>query len=336
VEATLVVMLYLFYDASRGLAAGGSAEALSHARDIASVERMLHIVMERQVQRAVVAVPHLIGMFNTGYDVLHLAVPALLLVGLWRRRPERFALVRNALLVTSGLALVGFIVFPTAPPRMAGLGIADTVSQGHANMNSGLLEHFYNPYAAFPSLHIGYAVVSGVAIWALARRWPLRVLGLLYPAFVAVEVIATGNHFLIDILAGAAVSGAGLVAASGLQRLAVAPQPIVTLPSRRALPLPRRSPSGLSTPGRQPHPGEPVTIWRAGRRVLRISATRPLPGHRRGHREGMGPPGPTEPAVPSCWPPPQRGRSSGPSRGTGVESRSRWAVRASPPASRPT
>lgn len=214
-----MVALYLLYDASRGLAGGGRASALSHAQQLVSMERWLHLFIERDLQRAVLHVPHLIGVFNTGYAVLHLGVPALVLIWLYRRRPARFALVRNALLVTSGLALAGFIAFPTAPPRLAGLGVADTVSPAHGGMNSGLLEHFYNPYAAFPSLHIGYAVVSGMAIFAFARRRWIRTVGVVYPVFVAIEVIATGNHFVIDVFSGVVVAGAGWAAGSAMRRL---------------------------------------------------------------------------------------------------------------------
>jgi hypothetical protein len=96
------------------------------------------------VQRAVQTLPGLTSLFGVAYLTLHLAVTAGVLLWLHRRRPEDFPFVRTALPLASGLALVGFLVYPTAPPRLAGIGIVDIVSS------------LYNPYAAVPSTHAGY------------------------------------------------------------------------------------------------------------------------------------------------------------------------------------
>src|SRR5215208_7591499 len=99
---------------------------------------------------------------------------ACVLLWLHQRRPAAFAFVRTTLLLASGLALVGFLVYPTAPPRLAGIGIADTVSNGHVDLNRGLVSSLYNPYAALPSMHVGYALVVAAALVRLGRTRTVR------------------------------------------------------------------------------------------------------------------------------------------------------------------
>jgi hypothetical protein len=126
-EALGVVAFYAVYEGGRGLVAGDRATAVAHARSVASLERTLHVFLEPHVQHAAQGVPALIGVLGFAYLTLHLSVTAGLLLWLHRRRPASFAVVRTTLLVASAFALIGFIAFPTAPPRLAGLGIADTV-----------------------------------------------------------------------------------------------------------------------------------------------------------------------------------------------------------------
>jgi hypothetical protein len=190
VEAGLAVALYLAYDGVRGLVSNDEGAAVAHARHVASLERSLH------------AVPGLIGSLNLAYLSLHLAVTGAMLLWLHRRRPDVFPFVRTTLLLASGLALIGFTVFPTAPPRLAALGIVDT-SGRHLSLNHGLSTSFYNPYAAVPSMHIGYALAVGATVARQARALVVRVLGAVYPLAVLFIVVATGNHFFFDAAAGA-------------------------------------------------------------------------------------------------------------------------------------
>ena len=113
--------------------------AVHHARMIASLERSLHVFVEANVQHAARALPGAIGALGFLYLTLHLAGTATFLLWLHRRRPTAFPLVRTTLLIASGLALIGYVAFPTAPPRMAALGIADTISGGHVDLNHGLV-----------------------------------------------------------------------------------------------------------------------------------------------------------------------------------------------------
>jgi hypothetical protein len=215
-EAAVVVGLYALYELSRGLVAHDPPAAERHAHMIVSLERSLHVFVEGQVQNAAHTLPGLIGALGFFYLTLHLTVTGACLVWLHRRRPELFPFVRSTILLASALAVVGYMVFPTAPPRLAAVGIADTISAGDVNLNHGLVSALYNPFAAVPSMHFGYAVIIGATLLRNGGRPLLRALGVLYPAVVLLVIVATGNHFLFDAFAGATVAAiaAGICAAA--------------------------------------------------------------------------------------------------------------------------
>jgi PAP2 superfamily len=129
-----------------------------------------------------------------------------LLVWLYLKRPERFAIVRTTLLLASAFSLVGFLAFPTAPPRMAGTGLTDTISGGTIDLDHGLIRSLYNPYAAVPSLHAGYAVIVSASLVRYARHRMVRLAGVFYTPFVLLVIVATGNHFFFDAAAGTIVA----------------------------------------------------------------------------------------------------------------------------------
>ncbi len=219
VEVASILVLYVLYEAGRGLVAGSVGIALRHADEIADLERQAHVFWEASVQRAVLHLPALVGFLNVAYMSLHLGATALLLAWLYWRHRRFFPLARNALIAATAIALVVHVAFPTAPPRMAFDDISDTVtSQMHVNLSSHLLGVFYNPIAAVPSMHFGYAVLVGALVFLLARPWPARALGAAYPLVVLVVIVATGNHFLFDALAGAAVMGLGILVALAVVR----------------------------------------------------------------------------------------------------------------------
>lgn len=230
-EAALVLGLYGAYELARGLVAGNAAEAERHARELVSLERALHVFGEAGVQHAAGAVPGLIGMLGTAYLTLHLTVTVVVLLWLHQRRPAAFAFIRTTLLVASGLALIGFLLYPTAPPRLADIGIEDTVSNGAVSLNHGLVSSLYNPYAAVPSMHVGYALVVGACLVRYARSPLLRALGALYAPAILLVVVATGNHFFLDAAAGALVVGLGAAAAALLGR-SPAPGRVTAFPAR--------------------------------------------------------------------------------------------------------
>jgi hypothetical protein len=232
VEAAGVLVLYALYEAARGLIAGDRPAAVRHAHDVASIERSLHVFVEGRVQDAAQALPGAIATLGLNYLTLHLVVTGAYLLWLHRRRPNAFPFVRTTLLVASGLALIGYLLFPTAPPRDASLGIADTISGGKVDLNHGLVSSLYNPFAAVPSMHVGYAFVVGASLVVHSRRSLLRVLGVVYPVLVVLVVVATGNHFFLDAAAGIAVAAAGAAVAFLVLRpdVLVQPKDVVGIP----------------------------------------------------------------------------------------------------------
>jgi membrane-associated phospholipid phosphatase len=205
-EALLVLVLYGAYDSTRGLVAGDSSEAVRHARELVRLERAAHVLVERHVQHEAHAVPGLIGLLGICYLTLHLVTTAAVLLWLHRRRQAAFPFVRNTLLLASGLALVGYLAFPTAPPRLAGIGVTDTISADHIDLNRGLISSLYNPYAAVPSMHVAYSLIVAVSVFRYGRSRLLRLLAGFYPPLMLLVVVATGNHFVVDAAAGALVA----------------------------------------------------------------------------------------------------------------------------------
>jgi hypothetical protein len=218
IELALILGVYAVYECTRGLVAGDQRVALHHAQDVISLERSLHLFVEGPVQHAALAIPGLIGTLGFAYLTLHLSATGGLLLWLHRRRPTAYPFIRTTLLLASALAVVGYVVFPTAPPRLSNIGILDTVSSKHVDLNAGLVSSLYNPNAAVPSMHVGYALIVGASIARYAPHLITRLAGLAYPPFVLLVIVATGNHFFVDAAAGAAVAGVALLAARALVR----------------------------------------------------------------------------------------------------------------------
>jgi PAP2 superfamily len=217
VEVATLVGLYAFYELVRGQGHATLAAAREHTDWVVGLERHLHVFGERAIQNGVQALPGLPALLGIAYIVLHFAGTGAFLVWLHRRHPERFAVVRNTLIGATGIALVFYVLFPVAPPRLAGLGFVDTVSHSaKVNLSSDLLGSLYNPFAAVPSLHFGYALLVGLTLAAEGRGRVARVIGWSYPAVMTVVIVATGNHFFFDAAAGALAIAAAYFAASWL------------------------------------------------------------------------------------------------------------------------
>ena len=243
IEVAALAVLYGAYELVRGLGGEDWAAARAHTADIVALERRFSLFVERDVQElagSIAGVPALLGFL---YVALHFAGTAAALVWVHRRRPHAFPFLRTTLIVSTGLALVGYVLYPAAPPRLANLGFADTVTAHTGlDLSSDLLGSLYNPIAAVPSLHFGYALIVGVALAQLAsRRW-LRSLGAAYPALMLLIIVATGNHFFLDAALGAVVVAAGWLAAALLR----APAADAARPEVVRLPAPANTwtPSG--------------------------------------------------------------------------------------------
>jgi membrane-associated phospholipid phosphatase len=150
--------------------------------------------------------------WNSEFTVIGLA-----LLFVYLRRHEAFARFRNTILLTNVLGLVGYALVPTAPPRMfPTFGFADTLSNfGGLNHGSGLVELAANPYAAMPSLHAADALIVGIVLASVCRHKLAKLAWALWPGWVWFSVMATGNHFWLDVVAGIAV---GLLALAIVHR----------------------------------------------------------------------------------------------------------------------
>ncbi|MGX1907521.1 bifunctional glycosyltransferase 87/phosphatase PAP2 family protein [Streptomyces phaeochromogenes] len=198
--------------ATGGTNTGGRATAEEHGEQIHAIEKFLHIDVERWVNHAVVDVPWLQSFFDFYYTSFHFVVPLSVLGILYVRRPADYRWARAALGFATLFALVGFWLYPLAPPRlMPGLGFIDTVHgvQDFSQPDYGTLTALTNQYAAMPSLHFGWSLWCGLVIAILAPKWWMKAVGLLHPLFTVSAIVATANHWVLDAVGGAAVVGAG-------------------------------------------------------------------------------------------------------------------------------
>jgi PAP2 superfamily len=217
VEVATIFGLYGFYEVVRGQGNASLTVARGHTDEIVALERHLHVFGERAVQRAAHWVPTLPTILGIAYIALHFLGTALFLIWLHRRHHHWFPVVRNTLVTATGVALAIYILYPVAPPRLAGLGFVDTVTHNaKVNLSSDLLGGLYNPFAAVPSLHFGYALLVGVTVALLAKGRVARALGWSYPVVMLLVIVATGNHFFFDAAGGALAIGIGYAAASRL------------------------------------------------------------------------------------------------------------------------
>jgi hypothetical protein len=214
VEVATIIGLYGFYEVVRGQGHATLGVAREHTDGIVALERHLHLFGERTIQRAAHWVPALPTLLGIAYIALHFLGTAAFLIWLHRTHPERFPIVRNTLIGATGFALSIYLLYPVAPPRLAGLGFVDTVTHNaKVNLSSDLLGSLYNPFAAVPSLHFGYALLVGVTVGVLAKGRIARAIGWSYPVVMLLVIVATGNHFFFDAAGGALAIGIGYVAA---------------------------------------------------------------------------------------------------------------------------
>ncbi|OSP42623.1 hypothetical protein B7767_14555 [Streptomyces sp. 13-12-16] len=212
-ELLLIRVTYAGYAQVRLAATGGSnsagrARAEEHGQQILDLERLLHMDIEHAVNHAVAGIGWLRESFDFYYTSFHFAVPLAVLGLLYWRRPVDYRWARASLGFTTLLALVGFWLYPLAPPRlMPGLGIIDTVHgvQDFTRPDYGTLTHLTNQYAAMPSLHFGWSLWCGLVIAVIAPKPWTKALGLLHPLLTACAIVTTGNHWILDAAGGAVV-----------------------------------------------------------------------------------------------------------------------------------
>jgi hypothetical protein len=190
--------------------------ALAHARSLVALQHRLGLGWEHAAQQSLSDSPWL-GTFASWFYVWgYLPVIALALVVLFVRRPGDYAFLRNALLVGGIVGLPVYVLWPLAPPRLTDLGFADTVA-GSVVEAAARPVGVANEIGAMPSFHVGYLVVVSVVVWGLSRSHWVRAWCVLHPLLMCWVVLATGNHWVLDLPAGLVLAVIGLVVAGRIE-----------------------------------------------------------------------------------------------------------------------
>jgi hypothetical protein len=221
VELLAIAWLCWLYDATTNLAPLRLSIALGNARGMLHVEQVLHIDPELTLDRWL-AGHHTLGLILSDYyDNAHFIVTLGLLAFLWWRRADIYRPLRNTLVLVNVIGFVIFWRFPVAPPRMLD-GFTDVVAASHAfgSWHTGSLASHANQLAAMPSLHMAWAGWCTIALWRISTRTLVRVLAVVYPCVTALAVLATGNHFLLDIVGGLLVLALSTLLVGSPDRLA--------------------------------------------------------------------------------------------------------------------
>jgi len=221
-ELLVVAALVFCYDRVCGLAEARQVVAVRDGLGLLGAEGRLHLDVESVANLWLAAHRELAWVASWYYQVAHLTVTLLVLLACYWRRPDVYRSARNALVSINALALVVFWTYPVAPPRLLpGAPYVDiTQATGAAAATATSAP---DPYAAMPSLHTAWAVwVALVGIVLVGRRWAGPLLAL-YPLTTVVVIVATGNHYLLDAVAGAVLGGVAAVGAGVTRRRAPEP-----------------------------------------------------------------------------------------------------------------
>jgi PAP2 superfamily len=198
------------YEAARLAMEPNWAQAFENARRIGSLEQVLGLAWEQSLQWAFLAMPDLVTALNIFYFVGHFLFTGIFFFWLYHRSRDGFRSFRDGFLVATAIAVFIHWLYPTAPPRLAEAGITDTLRVlSGIDIGSQHTSALSNPVAAVPSLHAAYALGVGIGLLRYACSPLLRFGGAIYPPLVVLTIVVTGNHFILDAVAGVAVLGLG-------------------------------------------------------------------------------------------------------------------------------
>lgn len=204
-EVTLIVILFSAYFATRGIVSGRAADAFYNAYQLMELQNWLGISWELSVQAWIMQYDWLIWFVNAIYVYTHM--PALILFATWVFiwHHDSYREVRNVFLGMLAVGLLVYSLIPLAPPRFfTASGFVDTLAtHGSVDYAQSGIEMLYNPYAAMPSLHVGFAVFVGIGIITVGGQFRHWIIGVTFPLLMSLAVVATGNHFVLDVVAGA-------------------------------------------------------------------------------------------------------------------------------------
>ena len=218
-ELSLVALAFLFYFLVRGAVVDRHADALNNAHHIIDFERTLGIFWEPRLQEVVLHRRPLVDLFNFIY--FWMDFPLIVAVGflLYFFRRHEYTVARDAILLSGAIALVIYNLFPVMPPRLVPGGefVGTIEKYNQLSYQAQSLKAFVNPYAAVPSLHFGWAMIIGGAIFLATRNLAARALGILLPWAQLAAIVFTANHYIIDAFVGLVVCLAGVLLAAALQ-----------------------------------------------------------------------------------------------------------------------
>jgi hypothetical protein len=210
-EIVVLGAVYAFYDISRYIVEGDHDAAFSHARELLRLEDRLGINPEHTLNNLFTAHIALGLPADYYYATLHYVVTPAVLIWLWRKYPSSYSRARTLLIAMTVIGLVGFSLYPVAPPRLLG-AFHDTMAHfsnwgwwSDAGSAPRGLGADTNQFAAMPSLHVGWAIWCGIQLYRHGQHQITRWLGVAYPLVLSVVVVATANHYLLDVVAGFAV-----------------------------------------------------------------------------------------------------------------------------------
>ena len=215
------VALYFFV---RGLTVANTDDAVRHAHDIVTYEKGAGIYVEPSMQDLVDDAHWLTTLMNWVYVWGHWPVIAVTLLWLVLDHPAGYRVTRNAMLISGAVGLVLFAVFPVAPPRLADLGLIDTVSNYSSAYRYLQPAAFVKQYAAMPSLHVGWDLLIGIALFTYSQHRAIRLVGVVLPVLMALSVLATANHYVADVVVGGTLVLVSRKVAQDLERRRISRQ----------------------------------------------------------------------------------------------------------------
>ena len=215
-QIAILVSVDLAYTFVRGIVDSERALAFTHGQQVIDFEKATGTFFEPSLQAFFLPAQWVVDVANQIYLNAQFSIALGFLVWLYLFRNESYYFVRNMFVAAMGLALVGYTLFPTAPPRMfPEFGFVDTINDfSNVNHDSSLAKIFINPYAAVPSMHCAFAMMIGGTGFLVCKRWASRILWLGWPLLVSWVTIVTANHYWVDAALGWMVAlTAALVAA---------------------------------------------------------------------------------------------------------------------------
>lgn len=216
----LIILFGLFsYHLVRGAVNGRADQAFTNADGLIRIEQTLGIFWEAHLQGLIVGQDFLVSFFNNVYIWGHLPVIGALALWIYFFRRDCFARYRNAFLISGAIGLIFFVTLPVAPPRLVSdAGLVDTVTLHNNAYRILQPTAFVNQYAALPSLHLGWNLLVGLALFNTTRAWYSRTFGLLMPLLMLAAIVFTANHYILDAVVGATIAFAALGIATLLHR----------------------------------------------------------------------------------------------------------------------